>query len=471
LKLKSAHDCASMIEILKRRGMEFQQQRPHTSRLSNARLGTFGSQERPLTVQSSYSANRAFVAPPDPIKPSPIHMPVLEAGGLSSQCSQHFGNTASSFAFQRPQKQSLLQFPAHSTSLQEPIHSFTTHDTENSTPAPDLSRSNTAPFHRTMDNAATGYSDTSNQMHMTATATSSHGLDKPLNEHLSKASTLLSDQSNAQLETRDIASSSTENRNSLYRPSLPPSLRMPETLEHEMPPRRELPFKRPGSHQSSSSRPSTTSKSVYYNANGGSSDPPMVSSFSSPARKSDANRPATAASSVKSAAASKKSQPVEKPQAIHARPQSHASMLRKTSSGKTNAKVTKPAAPQSTFRRPSDLGELLRITKSLSERSPNSNKVSRMDSTADAAYELDTPPGTSSSLSKVNAQSMNHPSDSSITQAGAAEAASLANYASQSREDRQTVLDEFMISKLEDPNFAVLCEDLDTCWRKIALGL
>jgi hypothetical protein len=443
--------------------MEFQQQRPHTSRLSTARVGTSSSQERPLTVEASHSANRAFVAPQGPIKPSPIRMPVLEAGGLSSQHSQHFGNTEGSFAFQRPpQKQSLLQFPAQSISLQELMHSFATHDTENHMPAPDFSRSNTAPFHGSMDNAATGYSDTSSNMHLTATATSSHGLDKPVKEHL--------DQSNAQLQTRDTASSFTENRSSLYRPSLPPSLRMPETLEHEMPPRRELPFKRPGSHQSSSSRPSTTSKSVYYNATGGSSDPPKTSSASSPVRKSNANRPGTAAS-VKSAAASKSSQPLEKAQAIHARPQSHASPLRKTSSGKTSAKVTKPAAPQSTLRRPSDLGELLRITKPLSERSPNSNKASRMDSTADAAYELDSPPGTSSSPSKINAQGTNHPSDSSVTQPGVVEADSLAKYASQSREDRQTVLDEFMISKLEDPNFAVLCEDLDTCWRKIALGL
>ena len=119
-------------------------------------------------------------------------------------------------------------------------------------------------------------------------------------------------------------------------------------------------------------------------------------------------------------------------------------------------------------------GELLRITKPLSERSPNSNKVSRMDSTADAAYELDTPPGTASSASKTITHEVTgaaHQSDSSATQPGAVESASLAGYASQSREDRQTVLDEFMISKLEDPNFAVLCEDLDTCWRKIALGL
>jgi hypothetical protein len=419
-----------------------------------------------MTVQASYSANRAFAAPPDPLKPSPIRMPVLEAGGLSSQHSQHsqhFGNTEGSFAFQRPQKQSLLQFSTHSTPLQkEPTHSTTAHDTENPLVAPDLSRSHTTPFQGSMDNAATGYSDMSNQMHMTST--SNHRQDKPVTEHLSKAPSLLSEQSSAQLETRDIASSSTENRTSLYRPSLPPSMRMPETLEHEMPPRRELPFKRPESHQSSSSRPSSTSKSIYYNATGGSSDPPMASSVSSPARKS--NRPGTAAS-VKSAAAPRIAQLVDKAQAIHARPQSHAPTLRKTSSGKSNARIVKPAVQQSTIRRPSDIGELLRITKPLSERSPNSNKVSRTDSTADAAYELDTPPGTASSPSKTAA----HQSDSSTTQPGAEEAASLAGYASQSREDRQTVLDEFMISKLEDPNFAVLCEDLDTCWRKIALGL
>lgn len=51
------------------------------------------------------------------------------------------------------------------------------------------------------------------------------------------------------------------------------------------------------------------------------------------------------------------------------------------------------------------------------------------------------------------------------------DAASLADYAAQSQAERQTTLDEFMVSKLEDPNFAVLCEDLDSCWRRIALGL
>jgi len=469
LKLESARDAASIIEVLKRRGMEFQQQRPSTARLNTARLGTSSSQERPLTVQASHSENRAFVAHPEPTKTSAIRLPVLEAGGLSYQ---HSGNMGGSFAFQRPQKQSLLQFPAHPTPLEGPFRSNATATYEtDSLATQNVPRSHTTSLQRSLGAAATNNIDTLNHMHVTAN--SNDRLDKPVNEHRSNTSALLSEPSIAQLGTRDITSPSTDNRTSLYRPSLPPSLRMPETLEHEMPPRRELPFKRPGSHQSSSSRPSTTPKSVYYNATGGSSDPPMTLSMSSPARKSGVNWPVTAAS-AKSDAAPKVTQPVEKAQAIHARPQSHASTLRKTSSGKTNAKIAKPDVRQSTFRRPSDLNEFMRINKPLAERSPNSNKVSRMDSTADAAYELETPPGTASSPSKTNpheAAGVGRMSDSSTTQRGIPEAASLAGYASQSQEDRQAVLDEFMISKLEDPNFTMLCEDVDTCWRKFALGL
>ena len=476
-----------MVEVLKRRGMEFQQQRPRTARPTTARLGTSGSQERPLTVQASYPANRAFVAPPDPPKPSPIQMPVLEAGGLSSQ---HHGNTEGSFVLQRPHKQTLLQYSARSSPLQGEIRSATTYDTNHTVIDPDLSRSHTVHSQGPTDEPTTHYSDVSDHMQMSAT--SSHGQDRPLNEHLSKPSALLSGPRNAPLETPDIASSLTANRSSLYRPSLPPSLSMPETLEHEMPPRRELPFKRPGSHQSSSSRPSTISRSFYLSATGGgSSDQPTASLASSPAKQSDENRPATAAS-AKRAASPEIARPVKKAQAIRARPQSHASTLLKTSYVKSSVKPHEAAVPQNTFRRPSDLGELLRIPKPLSERSPNGSKVSRMDSTADAAYELDTPPGTSSSpagrvggrmASSIPRSGPTMPDSllqhvgvgdstpNSTAGVGAVEAALLASYASQSREDRQTVLDEFMVSKLEDPNFAVLCEDLDACWRKLALGL
>ena len=460
LKLESAHDTASWIDVLKRRGLEFQQKRPRTAKPTTARLGTSDALERPSTVQTSYSASRAFVEPPDPPEPSPIQMPVLEAGGLSSQ---HSVNAQGSFAFQRPHKQTFLQYAPRPTPFQGPIRSATTHDTDHPMADADLLRSHPDFSQRSIDDAATHHFDTPIQMQMAATS-----------------------RSTTQFEPPGIASSCTAGGISPYRPSLPPSLRMPETLEHEMPPRRELPFKRPGSYQSSSSRPSTTSKLVCYDATGGSSDRPITSSASSPAKRSDGNRPATAASS-KRAVSPKMAQPAQKAQLVSARPQSHASTLPKSLFAKSSAKPQEAGVPQSTFRRPSDLGELLRIVKPLSERSPNSNKVSRTDSTADAAYELDTPPGTSSSPAKrisgystsdvtmpnspLRRVGVEDSTSSSTAGAGTVEAASLASYAAQSREDRQTVLDEFMVSKLEDPNFAVLCEDLDTCWRRIALGL
>lgn len=47
----------------------------------------------------------------------------------------------------------------------------------------------------------------------------------------------------------------------------------------------------------------------------------------------------------------------------------------------------------------------------------------------------------------------------------------LSQYAAQSEEDRQAILDEFMLSKLNDPTFVTLCKDIENCWRRIALGL
>jgi hypothetical protein len=48
---------------------------------------------------------------------------------------------------------------------------------------------------------------------------------------------------------------------------------------------------------------------------------------------------------------------------------------------------------------------------------------------------------------------------------------SLSAYAAQSVEDRLAILDEFMVSRLNDPAFVTLCEDVENCWRRIALGL
>jgi hypothetical protein len=46
----------------------------------------------------------------------------------------------------------------------------------------------------------------------------------------------------------------------------------------------------------------------------------------------------------------------------------------------------------------------------------------------------------------------------------------LAAYAMQSEEGRRAALDEFVISQLENPNFMILLEDMETCWARTTLG-
>lgn len=458
-RLQSAQECSYMVAILERRGMEFQQQRPRTGRPASARSEADEAGGRPLTTQT-YSAKSMSGAPAVPHKQTPFNLQALEAGGLSSQ--KALGPRKTTDAEPTISRQQSTIHPANNIRPQAPFR----------TPTIDASHSLLARGHSGQEKPATrdGRSD------MT------HG----------------DDNSGRFQMTSSPARPATSG---LYQPSAPASLRLPDTLEHEMPPRRELPFKRPGSHQSASSRPSTSAKST---AGADSSEPTVASSTLSPAESISAHRPATA-SPLKRPIAPSHLEPTKKALAVEMRPQSHGSLL---SSASSFLKPTSASTNDGTFRRPSDLGELLRNSKPLAERSPNSNRVTRMDSTADAQYELETPPGTSSSLSKTTAHAVvsssptridgrlatsssrpdNHavpavPGPSTISTDSLARASTvvqgpvdgadtaLADYASQSREDRQAVLDEFMVSKLEDPNFAVLCEDLDSCWRRIALGL
>jgi hypothetical protein len=504
-----------MIGILERRGMEFQQQRPRTGRPSSARPETAGSEARPLTTQT-YSAKGPIGAASVPPKPSPFRLQAVEAGGLSSQLPGDASKTT--VASQTPLRQpsSVRTF----NDARQHIPAFA------KTPTVDTSRNLLASKQSDLDAAttqdvptgSTAHAFDSAMMYRMATSPAKQGAislayDRPPLYEAANADAraMLTELERpgfpqgmihddqvlpSGLHSTFTAATSTgggralaNHSTDLYQPSAPASLRLPDTLEHEMPPRRELPFKRPGSHQSGSSRPSTAAKSVSHSTIAGGSSEPTVASATSPARTFGATRPSTA-SPLKRAIAPSHLEPVKKALAFEARPQSHAGLLPRVSSPPRSAYMT---ASEGSFRRPSDLGELLRINNPLAERSPNGNKVTRMNSNADAPYELETPPGTASSPVKTSSHTVTsspsrtdgrmpvpparpagllaNASSVVATPAERGEPDALADYASQSREDRQIVMDEFMVSKLEDPNFAVLCEDLDSCWRRIALGL
>jgi hypothetical protein len=51
------------------------------------------------------------------------------------------------------------------------------------------------------------------------------------------------------------------------------------------------------------------------------------------------------------------------------------------------------------------------------------------------------------------------------------ETSSLEEYAAQDGKTRQAALEQFMMDNLQDPSFTTLCEDMEGCWQRIALGL
>lgn len=470
-RLQSAQDCARIVEVLQRRGMEFQMQRTLKSRPGSARPDTAASDMRPLTMQTSAPSSGALAAPTNPSVSTPFQLQPLEAGGLSCQHFRPIANAGDADA------RLITRMPfAEPNSFTEP-HKPTC-NVEQAMSVGGLSAP-AIPHSRTLQTAADpghGHAVNAVKTQLVDPSTSvlpSYG-ERLRHEPMATDPSLPANFNftTSRQETSSDGMSSSDNYQSFRSSSANASMRMPDTLEHEMPPRRELPFKRPGSHQSTSSRPSTTSNSVRGHAKDKeSSDPTTISSILPAAKPNTASRPATAAS-IKRAVAPGDERPAKKVFSADVRPYTSAST---SAPSQETPRPLQRLASTDTSRRPSDLGELIRSRNPLGERSPNAKLVSRVDSTADAQFELDTPPDTSSAVRKpatnsekppsVKAHSVNEkPNDWS-------DKASLAEYASQSREDRQTLLDEFMVSKLEDADFATLCEDLDSCWRRIALGL
>lgn len=134
--------------------------------------------------------------------------------------------------------------------------------------------------------------------------------------------------------------------------------------------------------------------------------------------------------------------------------------------------------------KPSPMDELLARKKPLLQRSANAS-VSRLNSLADAPGEIVSPPTTAVSPAKVSstvardnaaqygptADVNTQPTRMVASTVDIQEQESLNAYAAQSREDRATAMDDFIVANIENPAFATLCEDVENCWRRIALGL
>lgn len=131
------------------------------------------------------------------------------------------------------------------------------------------------------------------------------------------------------------------------------------------------------------------------------------------------------------------------------------------------------------------MDELLYGKRTLSMRKDHT-AIPRVGSITDAPHEIESPPGSAvlrvqdtvpghklSASTSANAgdQSLNRAYTAVSALADPNNEASLEEYEALSLEDRKAVLDKFMMDMLENPAFTTLCEDVENCWRRIALGL
>lgn len=398
--------------------MEFQDQRPTTARPGTATSSNGISSTRPLSaIPSPYFPPAAQAIPRDPFQAQPI-----EAGGLSRNPRSMQQSPMSGDAFAGQSRAASHQMP--------PPQSIINRESALSE-VPSTSHPTIAGVSSTLNSFASGNRE-ERSLQQISPSSSTVALEESLQRKFPEQRS----------RTMPANIPHTSSSSTLRALSASPLI-FPPTLEHEIPPRRELPFSR-GSSRSDTSRPASASKSR------------------------DGCRPSTASPLKRSFVPD-----IDE----NARPK----FTRETE--KTNASLsTATARPTSSHsiktapRKQSRIDELLSNNKVLGSRDPNANIV-RGSSSVDAPHESVLPPP-SSPLVRSSSNRNQTDNDCTIRAYAAApsdgqddQRISLEYYAAHSREDRDAAMERFMMEKLNDPAFTRLCEDVENCWQRIALGL
>ncbi|OQO03908.1 hypothetical protein B0A48_10550 [Cryoendolithus antarcticus] len=378
-RLPGAEQCSQLVKVFRDRGMEFQEQRPRTARPETTRPGTASSGVRPATGQSVTSTYFPSAQSHNTLSAAPASLSQASVTQLSNKAVPHDAHNHS--IFRPPPLPASLDSAASTKHTVPPSSSHPPRSEVNYTHAPAAS------------------------LHIPPASRSLGLLASPVSE-LTAPTNILD---------------------------------LPDTLEHELPPRRELPFKRPGSQQTNSLRPGTAA-------------PPTRVNLGAAARPSTAN-PLKRLHEQEDVYARPATSMMPNALPVSAAP---AMANRDTTNQRT-------VAQQHRTRRPSNIGELVRNRLPLAES--NGNKIMRVSSLVDAPHEIDTPPASSPSKAEYD------PSARLMATVQAPGDRTLHEYAAQSSEDRKAAMDEFIVSRLEDRDFATLCENVDQCWRRIALGL
>lgn len=469
-----------------RRGMQFQEQRPRTAaRPQTARPPTDFSQARPLTMQTP---SPYFDSGLSPTKPSPFtQQEVLEAGSLS----QYHTSPERYTTFEKPES-AAREMPPPTVFSRDVVavprdvvperpttsqiyHLYTTpsqqsqHDVIDMgvlPPGPAVERRSSASEISTLEaiREAPAEQRDSPPHHIMGTNPPPYKVPQP-NETWSSTIT-------APANSAFLSSDPAEPRPETQRPSTATSTAFPDTLEHEIPPRRELPFHDHESRSSASERLGSRPVSAL-------TLPPLPKpTLAKEGSVSPIRQPGTSLTKDVSpsrpgpASPSKRSFAVQEEESV--RPGIFAGVVNQSLSREPSPKrQVSPANPTVTNQSP--VNDLLYGRKPLAERSPNS-KVPRLSSLVDAPHETISPPA---SPPKSPDRAMNASLHDPTIRAHAAltspthdpDAASLEAFAAQTESERQAALEEFFIANWDNENFITLCEDVEKCWRRIALGL
>ena len=483
-------DCRQIANAFDNRGLVFQEQRPGTARPGTGKSVTSESQHRPLTAPSNspYFDTSNSLARADPLIPSEIE------GGNTSQRHPPLRERALTRLSEQPLAQARDMAPpplSRRNEMTMPRLAVTTQFSTAQTP-----RSYTMPSQPSNPEAVEVLRRDSNPTGDRPSSTS-HGstleaIREAVEEGVTPPRTATSmvpspcttkpnePWHSVTAEPHSLAALSSEpaeQRPSTGRPSTAATTPVPDTQEFEIPPRRELPFKRPDSSHSGShrsvSRPRTSTSTTQSLpkprlSREGSGSLVRADSIS-PTKQVLGSRPGTA-SPLKRTYNALEDEPT-RPRTSGAQPSNTHPLAYRGVSSLHQATIADPPALPTAGSKPSRMDELLYGRRPLAERSPN--KVPRISSLIDAPHENVTPP-----TSPRRVAAPDEPQDYTINAYAAIKCpahdtreTSLEEYATQSLQDRQAALEEFMIENLENPAFIKLCEDVENCWRRIALGL
>ncbi|EME89272.1 uncharacterized protein MYCFIDRAFT_170756 [Pseudocercospora fijiensis CIRAD86] len=480
LRLQDVEQCKQIVQVLEHRGLMYQEQRPRTARPATAtsRPGIEHSEDRPSSAQAS----SPHFEPPQPQKayqrPREAFTFVPRKSSIDARLVMHSHNALRpTRPYQLPQAP---LFPREEASApREPkISGPTTAEIYGTRPEP-YKASGPQTFQRTTVPDALG----ANGRPQPFAAT--HLQEEPprtLEQHAAPSSSDPGLPRSADLPHLQHMSSTENHMPAPWSSDLPDSRpvtalstsSVADLLEQQIPPRRELPFKRPSSSSKSdaSSRPGSSALSL----------PLLKRARADKTNPQSSTRPHTALKKADKPATS---------QSIRPATTSSSSMTAqgvRGASGRAD-RESRPLSPevstQPSVSRAIPVDELLYGQRTLSMRKDHMN-MPRIGSITDAPHEIESPPG--SAVSRIqdtapgqitSASTLADPRDQSLNRAYAAanvsanrtHEASLEQYEAQNLEDRKAALDKFMMDNLENPAFTTLCEDVENCWRRIALGL